>query len=159
MPPTSLPKTGEVPPGKRSLRRLKLRVLVVDDHTDSRELYRDYLHHAGWVAHAVANGDEAISAAKEFGPSVIVMDLEMPVLDGIEATRRLKRDPATRHVHVLVLTSSEDKADEALAAGCDAYLTKPCLPQNLMAVLEQIVSDSSSASSLAARGAKRTMKR
>jgi CheY-like chemotaxis protein len=128
-----------VTPGKRSGARRRPRALVVDDHRDNRDLYAEYLRHAGWVVHKATNGEEAIAAALSSPPAVIVMDLVMPVLNGLEATRRLKSDPRTKGVPILALTSSAENLDLALAAGCDAYVEKPCLPSKLLAVLERLV--------------------
>jgi CheY-like chemotaxis protein len=132
-------KSREVAVGKRSGTRQRPRAIVVDDDRDNRDLYAEYLRHAGWFVVEAMNGADAIAAAIASPPSVIVMDVLMPVLGGIEATRRLKADPRTRHVPVLVLTSSIEKWKVAAEAGCDAYLEKPCLPYKLLEIVEQLV--------------------
>jgi CheY-like chemotaxis protein len=115
-----------------------MRVLVVDDSHDSRQMYTDCLRDAGWELEAVADGDEALAIAASFAPNVIVMDLAMPGVDGLEATRRLKKDARTSHVPIVALTAYASRAHEALAAGCAEFLTKPCGAQDLVAVLEQV---------------------
>jgi CheY-like chemotaxis protein len=108
-------------------------VLIVDDSHDARELYAMYLNHVGYSVRAVADGEAAIDAAVELRPDVIVMDLTMPNLDGITATRRIRLHPRTKDVAVILLTGYPQKAIErgALEAGVDVFLTKPCLPEDL----------------------------
>jgi CheY-like chemotaxis protein len=114
-------------------------VLVVDDNQESREIYADCLREVGWEFAAVAGGAEAVERAVAFGPDVIVMDLAMPGVDGLEATRRLKRDLRTRQVPIVALTAFPGRAHDAIAAGCEEFLTKPCVAQDLMAVIEKVV--------------------
>jgi CheY-like chemotaxis protein len=124
-------------------------VLVVDDHDETREMYAWSMRADGWFVEAVANGEEAILAAGSFKPHVIVMDLSMPVLDGFEATRRLKRDERTRHIPVVVCTGLERHRAwvAARSAGCNAFVAKPCSPDDLRALVEHLVAtrDGSSA--------------
>jgi len=117
----------------------RLRVLVVDDSPESREVYADCLRDLGWELEAAAGGDEALARASAFGPDVILMDLAMPGVDGLEATRRLKRDARTTHVPIVALTAYAGRAYDALAAGCSEFLTKPCGIQDLAAVIEKVV--------------------
>jgi two-component system, cell cycle response regulator DivK len=103
------------------------RVLLVDDYPDAREMYSEYLEFSGFDVVEAANGMEALQRAVEEAPDIILMDLSLPVMDGWEATRRLKADPATRGIPVIALTAHamvEDK-EKAMAAGCDDYDTKP----------------------------------
>jgi CheY-like chemotaxis protein len=134
-PPASAERS--VSTGKRPIPR----ALIVDDTRDSRELYGLYLRNSGWQVEDATNGEEALAIAAAFAPSVIVMDLSMPVLDGIETTRLLKKDPRTRHVPIVALTAFADplKEVEARAAGCQAFVAKPCLPDQLLMVLEDLV--------------------
>src|SRR4029077_11912212 len=80
------------------------------------------------------NGREAIDQARALQPDMILMDASMPVLDGWQATRALKADPATRHIPILALTAHafDDARREAKAVGCDGFVTKPCLPDDLV---------------------------
>jgi CheY-like chemotaxis protein len=114
---------------------------VVDDDPDSRRIYGEYLRHSGWEVEDVANGEEALAVAATFRPGVIVMDLAMPEVDGLEATRRLKRDARTRDVPVVCVTSYAHRELDALRAGANAFLPKPCPPSTLLALIESIVTE------------------
>lgn len=109
-------------------------VLIADDFGDAREMYREYLEFFGFRAAEARDGNEAIARAHELAPSVILMDLAMPAMDGWEATRRLKADPRTRAIPVIAITGHalNGDAERALAAGCDGVLSKPCLPQRVV---------------------------
>jgi CheY-like chemotaxis protein len=122
--------------------RRKPRVLIVEDTLDSRELYNLHLRDAGWEVDDAANGAEALTLASTFEPDAIVMDLNMPVMDGIEATRLLKKNPRTRHIPIVALTAFADpvRAIEARYAGCQIFLAKPCLPERLLLWLECLLS-------------------
>jgi two-component system, cell cycle response regulator DivK len=117
------------------------RALIVDDDEDTRELYAWSLRAAGWLVEAVANGEEVLFVAAAFAADVIVMDLRMPVIDGVEATRRLKANPFTRHIPVVAISGSSRGQAEALSreAGCEAYVVKPCRPERLRVLLESLV--------------------
>jgi CheY-like chemotaxis protein len=116
-------------------------VLIVDDNDDTRELYGWCMRAAGWFVGGAANGAEALLVAPAFEPDVIVMDLNMPVLGGIEAIRRLKSDEDTMHVPIVALTAYDLDGNRAAArgAGCDEFVTKPCEPDDLRALLETMV--------------------
>jgi CheY-like chemotaxis protein len=109
-------------------------VLIVDDFDDNRQMYAEFLSYSGYRVLEASNGAEAIARATEHLPDLIVMDLSLPVLDGWEATRRLKNDPRTRHIPVVALTGHalEGHSQGARDAGCDAFLAKPCLPDKLL---------------------------
>jgi two-component system, cell cycle response regulator DivK len=117
-----------------SLRKQPL-VLLAEDFEDARELYRDYLEFSGFEVETAANGREAIERAVRLQPDLILMDASMPVLDGWQATRELKANPATRSIPVLALTAHafDDARQQANAVGCDGFVTKPCLPDDLVA--------------------------
>ena len=108
-------------------------VLIAEDTFDTRELYELYLTQRGFSVQTVVDGVAAVETALESGPDVIVLDLSMPRLDGIAATKRLKRDARTRHIPIIIITGYPHKAIQqgALEAGADAFLTKPCLPEDL----------------------------
>jgi two-component system cell cycle response regulator DivK len=116
-------------------------VLIVEDVADTREMYAWCMRAAGWLVETVVNGREAVLTAAVLLPDVIVMDLALPVLDGFEATRRLKVDPETRHIPIVAVSAQDREEAEARAkaAGCDLFLAKPCLPEDLRAILEQVV--------------------
>jgi CheY-like chemotaxis protein len=116
-------------------------ILVADDTEDVRELYAEYLSFCGYDVVQAANGQEAIDLALAKHPAAIVMDLAMPVLDGWEATRRLKADPRSRHVPVIVVTgfAVDDQLRAAKRAGADAVLKKPCNPDSLRTAIDYAV--------------------
>jgi two-component system, cell cycle response regulator DivK len=116
-------------------------ILVVDDFQDNREMYAEYLEFSGYRVGTATNGQEAIDRANELRPDVIVMDLSLPVLDGWEATRRLKAGPLTKDVPVIALTGHALKGHSqgAKEAGCDTFLAKPCLPQTLVEAINQLL--------------------
>jgi CheY-like chemotaxis protein len=119
-------------------------ILVVDDFEDNRAMYVEYLQFQGFRVAEAVNGAEAVARARELGPALVVMDLSLPVMDGWEATRRIKADPATKHIVVVALTGHAEPshAKRALEAGCDDFLAKPCLPDQLVAKIREHVGDS-----------------
>jgi CheY-like chemotaxis protein len=116
-------------------------VLLVDDFDDSREMYAEYLKFSGYRTQEARNGQEALNCARTFMPDVILMDLSMPLLDGWEATRRLKADPQTKHIPIMALTGHalDGQAERAKGAGCDIFITKPCLPADLLAAIRSLM--------------------
>jgi two-component system, cell cycle response regulator DivK len=123
---------------KGTVRSLPL-VLLAEDFEDARELYRDYLEFSGFAVETATNGRDAIERAIALQPDVILMDASMPVLDGWQATRELKSNPATQHIPVLALTAHafDDARQQAKAVGCDGFVTKPCLPDDLVAKVHE----------------------
>ncbi len=109
-------------------------ILLAEDFEDARELYRDYLEFSGFAVQTANNGQEAIDQALALQPDIILMDASMPALDGWQATRELKRNPATKHIPILALTAHafDDARREAKDVGCDGFVTKPCLPDDLV---------------------------
>jgi CheY-like chemotaxis protein len=116
-------------------------VLIVDDVQDNRTVYVLFLKFSGYRVAEAENGVEALRQAESLMPDVIVMDLSLPVMDGWEATRRLKRDPRTKKIPVVVLTGHAlpEHAQAARDAGCDLVITKPCLPDQLMDAIRRIL--------------------
>ena len=121
------------------------RILVVEDQEDNRQILRDLLDHAGYEVFEVADGEQAQPAAAAHHPDVIIMDIQLPLLDGYEATRRIKADPELKHIPIIVVTSYALSGDEtkARAAGCDAYVVKPYSPRALLAKIREYVAVSS----------------
>jgi CheY-like chemotaxis protein len=109
-------------------------ILVVEDFDDAREMYRDYLEFAGFRVETARDGREAIDKAHALQPDLILMDLSLPGVDGWEATRLLKSDPATRHLVIVALSAHALAAEgeRARVAGCDGFIAKPCLPPDLV---------------------------
>jgi len=108
-------------------------VLIVDDTADGRDIYSLYLQHQGFTVLTARDGSEGVEVAREHQPDVIIMDLAMARLDGIAATKRLKRDARTRRAPVIILTAFPEKPvqQRAMDAGASLFLTKPCLPDQL----------------------------
>jgi two-component system cell cycle response regulator DivK len=117
--------------------RLRPRVLIVEDNDTTREMYAWSMRAAGWIVEEAVDGEAALYAAALFEPDVIVMDLRLPVLDGIEATRRLRVTELTRHIPI-VACSALNRAEDAKNAGCSAFVTKPCPPEDLRALVESL---------------------
>jgi CheY-like chemotaxis protein len=122
-------------------------VLLVDDYPDAREMYSEYLQFSGFDVVEAANGMEALQRAAETRPDVILMDLSLPVMDGWEATRRLKADERTAGIPVVALTGHAlaGISEGAMKAGCDAFVTKPCLPEDLVKEIKAVLERAASA--------------
>ena len=108
-------------------------VLIVDDTLDGREIYSLHLQHRGFTVLTACDGNEGVEIAREKQPDIVIMDLAMARLDGLGATRRLKRDARTRRIPVIILTAFPEKPvqQRAMEAGASVFLTKPCLPDQL----------------------------
>jgi CheY-like chemotaxis protein len=132
------------PPASSHPERLPRTVLIVDDFDDNRQMYAEFLTYSGYRVLEASNGAEALAQATEHVPDLVVMDLSLPVLDGWEATRRLKRDARTRHIPVVALTGHalEGHSQGAREAGCDAFLAKPCLPDKLLETVKAMLAKS-----------------
>ncbi|MEQ1727328.1 MAG: response regulator [Vicinamibacterales bacterium] len=119
------------------------RVLLVDDYPDAREMYSEYLQFSGFDVVEAANGMEALRRAADDSPDIILMDLSLPVMDGWEATRRLKADVRTAQIPVVALTGHAIAgiSEGARQAGCDAFVTKPCLPEDLVREIRRVLGE------------------
>src|ERR1700690_245858 len=115
------------------------RILVIEDQADNLQILRDLLTNEGYQIIEAKDGVTGVKAAAAEHPDLILMDIQLPVLDGYEATRRIKADPALRAIPIIVVTSYSLSGDEdkARAAGCDAYLTKPYIPKLLLAKIRE----------------------
>jgi two-component system cell cycle response regulator DivK len=115
-------------------------VLVVDDFDDNRLLYASTIAEAGYEVAQATNGAEALEKIGKTRPAVIIMDLSMPVLDGWEATRRIKANAATADIVVIAVTghSTNYGLQQAADAGADAVLMKPCLPADLLGIIDAL---------------------
>jgi CheY-like chemotaxis protein len=131
-------------------------VLLVDDYPDAREMYSEYLQYSGFDVIEAGNGIEALQQAIEREPDIILMDLSLPVMDGWEATRRLKADRRTARIPVVALTGHAlaGISEGARRAGCDAFVTKPCLPEDLVKEIRKVLEQPSSTSKKARRSGK-----
>lgn len=103
------------------------RILIVEDDPKTIIFLRDLLGSVGYTTIEAGEGKQAVAMAQELTPDLILMDIHLPVMDGLAATRRLKGDSATGHIPIIALTAAVMKEDEQKVydAGCDSYLTKP----------------------------------
>ena len=118
-------------------------ILVVDDFDDTRLLLRTWLERKGFEVIEAENGNEAVSQAETKRPNLIIMDLEMPELDGLAATRKIRAVKELERVPVLAVSAygAEQFRDDALAAGCDEYVSTPFEPEALEKLIRSFVSD------------------
>jgi CheY-like chemotaxis protein len=119
----------------------KSTILVVDDERDSRDMTGELLAHAGYQVMYASHGMEALSIVDRYSIDFIVMDMMMPVMDGITAIRRLKSDIDTARIPVLAVTGDHGAAlrEEATAAGCDTYVIKPIEPVSFISLVRHWV--------------------
>ena len=117
------------------------RILVVEDHEENRRIVRDLLTSAGYEIVEAVTGEEGVTLAESERPDLILMDIQLPGLDGYEATRRIKANPALRQIPIIAVTSYALSGDDvkARAAGCDAYVAKPFSPRALLAKIREYV--------------------
>jgi two-component system, cell cycle response regulator DivK len=115
------------------------RILVVEDQEDNRQILRDLLASVDYQMIEASDGEAGVAAAKAEHPDLILMDIQLPVMDGYEATRRIKADPDLKQIPIIVVTSYALSGDEAKAraAGCDSYVTKPYSPRQLLAKIRE----------------------
>ncbi len=118
---------------------LPLRILVAEDHLDSRDALRALLEAFGFAVMVAGNGKEAIEAAAHGGPDLILMDMMMPVMDGFEATRQLRRLRQTAATPIIAVTAMEGAQELALAAGADEYVRKPIDVRVLLAKVSEVL--------------------
>ena len=114
-------------------------ILIVDDNPVNLNLVRALLSGEGYDVLTAADAEEAMRLLREVRPRIILMDVQLPGIDGLELTRRLKADPATRDITILGLTAYAMKGDEEkiMAAGCDGYIAKPIDTRTLPAVIRR----------------------
>ncbi len=119
------------------------RILVVEDQEDNRKILEDLLSSAGFEVIHVADGAAGVAVAERERPDLILMDIQLPIMDGYEATRRIKANPALAKIPIIAVTSYALSGDEekAAAAGCDGYVTKPFSPRALLATVRQHIGD------------------
>lgn len=117
------------------------RVLVVEDQYDNRQILRDLLTNAGYEMIEAVTGEEGVSIAEQQRPDLILMDMQLPVIDGYESTRRIRANPELKSIPIIAVTSYAMSGDDALAyeAGCDAYVTKPFSPRQLLAKIREFL--------------------
>lgn len=116
-------------------------ILLVEDNEDNVTVYRAILEHSGFRVLEARDGPEGIRAARDELPDLVLMDISIPLVDGWEATRVLKADPATARIPVVALTAHAFESDRAraLEAGCDGYLVKPIEPRQVVAEVRRLL--------------------
>lgn len=114
-------------------------ILIVDDHPGNLKLLTFILENLGYDVRGARDADQAMALLEEFRPQLILMDIQLPGMDGLELTRRLKADPLYRDICVVAVTASAMKGDEekASAVGCDGYVTKPIDTRMLPGIVER----------------------
>ena len=115
------------------------RILVVEDQADGRQIIRDMLAPTDYEIIEAEDGEQALQAIAKQRPDLILMDIQLPVIDGYTATRKIKADPALRSIPIIAVTSYalDGEAKIAKAAGCDDYVPKPYSPRELLAKIRQ----------------------
>ena len=120
-----------------------LRLLVVEDHADTRDMYREFFESEGCEVFTAKDGGEGLRAAKDLSPDALVLDMALPVMDGLTLLRTLRSDPdpATARVPVLIVSGSVEPKylAAAAAAGATRVLAKPCLPDHLLQAIRDAV--------------------
>jgi two-component system, cell cycle response regulator DivK len=119
------------------------RILVVEDQEDNRQIIRDLLAATDYEIMEAESGEQALEAVAKQRPDLILMDVQLPGMDGYETTRRIKADPALRSITIIAVTSYALSGEEqkARAAGCDSYVPKPYSPRQLLAKIRRYLSE------------------
>jgi two-component system, cell cycle response regulator DivK len=118
------------------------RILVVEDQPDNRQIIRDMLAPTDYEIIEAEDGEQAFEAIARQRPDLILMDIQLPIIDGYTATRKIKSDPALRSIPIIAVTSYALSGEEKKAreAGCDDYVPKPFSPRQLLAKIKQYLS-------------------
>jgi len=119
------------------------KILIVEDQEDNRKILRDLLSSAGFEIIEAVTGEEGVVQAEMHLPDLILMDIQLPGMDGYEATRRIKATPGLTKIPIIAVTSYALSGDDvkAMAAGCDAYVTKPFSPRALLVKIREFLPD------------------
>ena len=119
------------------------RVLAVEDQEDNMQILRDAIVNAGYEIIEAENGEQALALAAKHRPDLILMDIQIPIIDGYEATRRIKADPALRSIPIIAVTSHalDGGEQKARAAGCDDFVAKPYSPRQLLVKIRQVLGE------------------
>jgi two-component system, cell cycle response regulator DivK len=126
-------------------RMMKRRILIVEDQEDLRAILRDLLNASGYETVEAVDGIEGVARAQSERRDLVLMDIQLPVLDGYEAIRKIKADPGLKSTPVIAVSSYAMKGDEekARASGCDSYITKPYSPMQLLSVIRGFLKEQS----------------
>ena len=119
------------------------RILIVEDQEDLRAILRDLLTATGYTVIEAVDGVEGVAKARSDSPDLVLMDIQLPVLDGYDATRQIKTLPSLAAIPIIAVSSFAMKGDEekALASGCDGYVTKPYSPVQLLRIIRGYLGD------------------
>jgi two-component system cell cycle response regulator DivK len=119
------------------------RILVVEDQDDNRRIIRDLLSSVGYEMIEALDGESGVRLAASQRPDLILMDIQLPVLDGYEATRRIRQNPDLDQIPIVAVTSYALSGDDAkaAAAGCNAYVAKPFSPRQLLATIRELLAE------------------
>jgi two-component system cell cycle response regulator DivK len=120
---------------------MRHKILVVEDHEDNRRIIHDLLTAHGFDVVEAVTGLEGVRAAERENPALILMDIQLPEIDGYEATRRIKSLPERKHIPIIIITSYALSGDDlkAYAAGCDDYVSKPYSPRKLLTKISKFL--------------------
>jgi two-component system, cell cycle response regulator DivK len=116
-------------------------ILVIEDQDDARQIVRDLLTTAGFEVIEAEDGEKGVAAALRERPDLILMDMQLPILDGYEATQRIRANPDLKATPIIAVTSYALSGDETkvIAAGCNAYVPKPYSPRALLAKIKEFL--------------------
>ena len=116
-------------------------VLLIEDNDDNLRIYSTILTYAGYRVLEATDGEAGLASARTAQPDLILMDIQLPIVDGYEATRRIKANPDLRHIPIIAVTSYALSGDEAKTreAGCDGYIAKPFSPRQLLAKVREFL--------------------
>ncbi|HUF69677.1 MAG TPA: response regulator [Longimicrobiales bacterium] len=119
----------------------RARILLIEDNDDNLTVYRTILEYVGFAVLEARDGEAGISEARNRHPDLILMDISIPKIDGFEATRILKADPATRSIPIIALTAHalEDDRKRARECGCDGFLAKPIAPRRVVSEIRRFL--------------------
>ena len=117
------------------------RILIIEDQDDNRTIMRDLLNTAGYRLIEAVDGEEGVKLAQSERPDLILMDIQLPILDGYEATRRIRASVELKSIPIIAVTSYALSGDDARAraAGCDSYVAKPFSPRELLAKVREFL--------------------
>ena len=117
-------------------------IVIADDNDDNREMYALYLRVIGFRIAQASDGEEAVALTRDLRPSVVVLDVHMPRMNGLDAIRHIRQDLSPREMPFLVLTAHDDQEQHARAAGANHVCRKPCPPEDLARELRRLLTTS-----------------
>jgi two-component system, cell cycle response regulator DivK len=121
-------------------------VLIVDDAADNREAYAEYLRFCGFTTREAASGGQAIAIALKERPDVVLLDIRLPDMNGLEVSRQVRASESLQHTKVIAVSACAFPSDvsQALESGCHSFLQKPCLPDALVQEMNRLIQDQES---------------